>query len=230
MRCLRFTLIAALALVAIPATAPAQLRDTPAPTVLEDSARPAVATSAIVLDTASTVTGAVAESPPVPGVPADPGPVFPIEVLAGAALATATRRKSGKRSQVPMMLDSIVHVMREGKGGKEELKVINGGVLVDDTDLSDDEVDELTARKVVRPATPDEVARLERSDVEDKRLALVREQEEEVAQLRAKHEAQRAELGDAASPQKVRALETKQGEELAKLQAQHAKALNKLAE
>lgn len=162
-------------------------------------------------------------------------PGFPIEGLAAAALATkgkkATRRSAGKRSSVKLFLDSLVHVVRgEDKEGRPKTESIAGGVLVDDTDLTDDEIDELTALKAIRPATPKEIEQLDRNEVEEKRVALVREQEEEMAALRAEHEQAKADLGTDASPAKVTKLEEKQAAEVSKLQDKHTKALNKVAE
>lgn len=162
-------------------------------------------------------------------------PGFPIEGLAAAALATkakkATRRTAGKRSSVKLFLDSHVDVVRgEDKEGRPRVERIAGGVLVDDTDLTDDEIDELTALKAIRPATPKEIEQLDRNEVEEKRAALVREQEEEMAALRAEHEQAKADLGTDASPAKVTKLEEKQAAEVSKLQDKHTKALNKVAE
>lgn len=109
----------------------------------------------------------------VPDSPApDRGPRFPIELVgAGAALSTGAKRGGRKRAKdgadgaaaprntMPMILDSHVHLMR----GKE-MVALKGGVLVEDTDLTDDEIDELTARKAIRPATPKELAQLQQAD------------------------------------------------------------------
>jgi hypothetical protein len=57
----------------------------------------------------------------------------------------------------PMFLDSHVDVVRDG-----EVVRIQGGVLVEDTDLSEDEIDELTAHRAIRLATDPEIERADR--------------------------------------------------------------------
>lgn len=179
----------------------------------------------------TTITGIAPDLERAPeSAPTPDRPDMPIEVVGlGAALATARTRR-GKRGDVPMYLDSHVHVMREDKKGDPVLKRIRGGILIDDTDLTDEEVDELTARKVVRPASQEEVERLAQSGTEAERTDLLREQEEEMAKLTAKHEMERAELGDGASASKRQKLEERQAKELTALQGKHAKALNALGE
>lgn len=54
--------------------------------------------------------------------------------------------------EMPLMLEGIVHVMRNGK-----LHEIKGPRLVHELDLTQDEIDELTALRVIRLATLDEV-------------------------------------------------------------------------
>lgn len=159
-------------------------------------------------------------------------PNYSLEAVALAALATkrTTRRQSGKKGKLPMLLDSHVDVVRgEHKNpvtGRNEPQIerIAPG-LVDDTDLTDDEIDELTARGVIRQAKPDEVERLEQRETDAERATLVREQEAEVSKLRTEHEAALAEAPES----KRAALSEKQTKEMTALQAKHAKALNKLA-
>jgi hypothetical protein len=129
-----------------------------------------------------------------------------------------------------MYLDSDAHVMRKNEDtGRFETTVVRGGVLVDDTDLTDDEIDELTALRVVRPATGDEIDRLEQRDAEDARAELLRTQETEVAQLRAQHDTDRAALeATGPAPEASRSSPIARQTELTELQAKHAAALAKL--
>jgi hypothetical protein len=150
--------------------------------------------------------------------------------VAGAT-KKATRRSSGKKRDVPMYLDSDVHVMRPSEADEKKLvtTVIKGGVLVDDTDLTDDEIDELTARRVIRPATVDEIQRLEAADTAADRAELVKSQQEEIAQLRANHEVARATLAqkDGVSADALAKADQKSAMEVASLQEKHAGALAK---
>jgi hypothetical protein len=128
-----------------------------------------------------------------------------------------------------MYLDSDVHVMRENDDGKLATTVIKGGVLVDDTDLSDDEIDELTARRVIRPASVDEIQRLEAADTAADRAELVKEQQEELAQMRANQEQARAALAtkDGVTGDALAKADQKNAMEVAALQEKHAAALAK---
>jgi hypothetical protein len=153
--------------------------------------------------------------------------------VAGATKKRASRRTSGKKRDVPMYLDSDVHVLRESEdpthNGKLVTTVIKGGVMVDDTDLTDDEIDELTARRVIRPATPEEIDRLEQADTAEARAELVATQEAELAQLRANNEAARAEMAarENVSGDALAKLDQKNAMTVAALQEKHAGALAK---
>lgn len=149
--------------------------------------------------------------------------------VAGATKKRTTRRSSGKKRDVPMYLDSDVHVMRDNDEGKAVTTVIKGGVLVDDTDLSDDEIDELTARRVIRPATVDEIQRLEAADTAADRADLVKEQQEEIAQLRANQEQARAQLAakDGVSGDALAKADQKAAMDVASMQEKHSAALAK---
>lgn len=150
--------------------------------------------------------------------------------VAGATKKT-TRRSSGKKRDVPMYLDSDVHVMRPSEADEKKLvtTVIKGGVLVDDTELTDDEIDELTARRVIRPATVDEIQRLEFADTAADRAELVKSQQEELSQLRANQEQSRAQLAakDGVSADALAKADQKSAMDLASLQEKHAGALAK---
>jgi hypothetical protein len=171
-----------------------------------------------------------APSPRSHRIPADS---FVLLAAVGATKKRASRRTSGKKRDVPMYLDSDVHVMRESEdpthNGKLVTTVIKGGVMVDDTDLTDDEIDELTALRVIRPARPEEIDRLERADTAAARADLVKSQGEELAQLRANNEAARADLAskDNVSGDALAKLDQKNAMAVASLQEKHAGALAK---
>lgn len=153
---------------------------------------------------------------------------LPVEMMGLAALATArkkTRRNSGKKRDVQMYVDSDLHVMRKDEDKKSVLKVIQGGVLLDDLDddaLTDDEIDEFTARRVIRPATPEEVSRLEDKGLQEERTTLATEQAQEMAALQADHATALASTPEEQKPKVQQQQETA----IVKLQARHAAALN----
>jgi hypothetical protein len=169
-----------------------------------------------------------------PAIPRAPQKQIPIEAIAlgavvGATAKRTTRRKAGNRSDVPMFLDSDVHVMRKNDDGKTETVVIRGGVLVDDTDLEEEEIDELTARRVIRHATPEEVERLEQKDTTSEREALVSSQSAELDTLKATQASERAAMqaDTSVSPDALTKLDAKHATAVSKLQASHDKALAK---
>lgn len=174
-----------------------------------------------------------------------PAPVLEFTALAAVMGATAkkTRRTAGaKRTSVPLWLDSEVHVIRDDKetpaaAANRRLRgvqapsphtVIPGGVLVDDTDLTDDEIEDLQRRGVVRPATPKEVESAEVRERTERIAELQREQEREIQQLRADQEQEKAKINadGKAAPDAVAKLADKQSKELTSLQEKHVKALN----
>jgi hypothetical protein len=222
MRSTRFVLTALLIVAAAQPAPAATLTHSPAAVGTTPLSQP---------PSVSTVRAAM--HPPTPPAPHRAPLSMDLSVL-GVALATkrATRRSTGKKRDVPMFLDSEVHVMREGKDGKPEQLRIAGGVLVDDTELEDDEIDELTARRVIRPATQDEIHRLERRETDDARTELLRTHETEMAQLRAQHDVARAELENSgnATPAALNRLSDKQALEITKLQDKHAAAIAKIDE
>lgn len=136
----------------------------------------------------------------------------------------ATRRAQGaKRTDVPMYLDSDVHRM----GEDDKLDIVRGGVMVDDTDLTDEEIEELTARRVIRPAKPDEIERAANAEHTEKRAQLQRDQSAEVAQLQAQQAQEKAKLegGGNASPAALQKLADQHLKQTQDLQAKHTKAL-----
>lgn len=185
---------------------------------------------------AAVVPSTLHEAPPAltPAVraalPSHPVPTtrFPVELMGLAALATArskTRRSAGKKRDVQMLVDSDIHVIRKDEDKKSYTHVVRGGVLLDDLEddaLTDQEIDEMISRGVIRPATPAEVARLENADLQDERAKLAAEQAGEVAQLQADHA---TELAAAPEDQKAK-VQQRQETALVKLQAKHAAALN----
>lgn len=69
--------------------------------------------------------------------------------------------------KVPMFVDSTIHLKGKAKG--DELRVITGGVMLDELDeeLTEDELDELISLKAIRPATSAEIAAADaRADAE----------------------------------------------------------------
>jgi hypothetical protein len=168
-----------------------------------------------------------------PSIPRAPHRI-PIEALAlGAVVGAtkrATRRKSNTRTEVPLYLDTIAHVQRKNdESGAMETVTIKGGVLVDDTDLTDDEIDELTAMRVIRHATPEEIDRLEQNSVDAKRAELVQSNTAAMDSLKASNASERAamEADTSVSPDALAKLDAKQNAAVEKMQAQHDKALAK---
>lgn len=79
---------------------------------------------------------------------------------AAAAAAEATGTPAAAPADLPLVLDSTAHVMRDvRKAGKVEkqLHVVKGGVLVSQTDLTPDEIAELKTLGAIRVATIDEI-------------------------------------------------------------------------
>jgi hypothetical protein len=216
MRSLRFSLFALAVALAIPSST---------------SAQP-------VTDSIPTLTPVLVGAEHVPAPARRDHAPMPFELAGlGVALATAKKaarkpaaKKSGSKpaakksasADVAMYLDSDVHVMRENKKGDPVTTTIKGGVLVDDTDLTDEEIDDFTARRVIRPAKPEEIERLKKAPGVAEREQLVREQAAEVEQLQAKH----ASAVAAAAPADRPALQEEQATELTELQQEHVDALN----
>lgn len=75
-------------------------------------------------------------------------------LLAAAAdrLRRAAAHAPRALGEIPLFLDASVRVLRDGKP-----QLIKGGVLVSTTDLTPAEIDELTARRAIRYATPAEM-------------------------------------------------------------------------
>jgi hypothetical protein len=132
---------------------------------------------------------------------------------------TSRRAKGVKIPDVPMYLDSDVHVMRDG-----ELTVVRGGQLVDDTDLEDDEIEELEQHKAIRPATAKELAGLEQQEVASAADELASRHAEDRAKLTASHEQEIAEATAAGkSEAQVAKLREAHASQLATLDKQQAK-------
>jgi hypothetical protein len=156
----------------------------------------------------------------------------PLEMVALAVIGATkrtSRRKAGKKRDVPMYLDSDAHVLRENDEGRMVTTVIKGDQLVDDTDLTDEEIEELTARRVIRPATVPEIDRLEAADTASERAELVRSQQTEIAQLTANNDAERADFAtrENTSPDALAKLDQKHAASVAALQEKQAGALAK---
>lgn len=183
---------------------------------------------------------------PTPQPAPDPTSRLPLELLSFALVGATkreTRRKSGaKKGDVPLYLDSDVHVALEESELKEwrqnappgqpghsgaPIRVIKGGVLVDDTDLTDEQIDDLQKRGVVKPASPEQVKAAEAKAKADERRDLEQEQKTEIQQLQAKHEQARAEATNKnANAETLAKLSEKQTSEMTALQDKHVKALN----
>jgi hypothetical protein len=157
-------------------------------------------------------------------------------LLIGAAFGAtakkkATRKAAGKKRDMPMFLDSDVHVMREDPNNEKRMvtTIVRGGRMLDDLEdeaLTDDEIDELTARRVIRPATVAEVDRAAQQDKAVQREELVSDQTTEIQQLRANREAERAGLvADGSAPADLITFDQATTEQVTNLQAKHADAL-----
>lgn len=91
-----------------------------------------------------------AASPPV-DTPT-PTPKAPAETPRPAATKVATER--------PLFLDATVHLPDKDKDGNHQAKVVLGGRFVDEIDeveLTSEQIDELTAQRVIRLATDAEL-------------------------------------------------------------------------
>jgi hypothetical protein len=77
----------------------------------------------------------------------------PKKPTAKDASAAAKKAQLAAR-RVPMFVDSIYHLMRDGR-----LYEIQGGVLLEELDLelTPEEIDEMTAHRALRPATQAEL-------------------------------------------------------------------------
>lgn len=148
-------------------------------------------------------------------------------VMGATAKKKPTRRAAAKKTDVPMYLDGIAHVQRKNEDtDKMETVAITGGVLVDDTDLSDEEIDELTAMRIIRPATSDEIARLEQAEANAERAEKQQAHEAEVTQLRANQEAERAAaVARNATPDQLAKLDERHAVAKSALEEKQAKAL-----
>jgi hypothetical protein len=197
----------------------------------ESIASPANAVRAGAIPLVSIPTDSVTPSPAQPHRERHRVPLDTVALSAAfGSTRRSTRRRSGSKRDVPLFLDSDAHVMRENeKTGKPETYVVKGGVMVDDTDLSDDEIDELTAHRAVRRATPDEIARFDQRDSETERASLTESQASELEELRASQASERATVAaeETTTPAKLSALDDKHATAVSKLQAKHAAALAK---
>lgn len=163
-----------------------------------------------------------------------PGAPMPFELL-GFALIGATAKKSARRKASRgddlMYLDSDVHVMRDNDKGDSELVIVRGGRPLSDVDeLTDDEIDELTARRVIRPLRSDEAGAIEARAATDAANQLAAEQAREMELLTVRHEAATAALDEAGqlkTDKEKAALADKQAKERTALAEKHAKALAK---
>jgi hypothetical protein len=214
-------LLAAAALAPTPSTASAQTDQRVSHA--DSAAPPSAAPLVLYADSIPTMHIEARASLPLPEAPKTKhlAPLMAFAV-AGAVKRRPSRRAAGvKIPDVPMFLDSDVHVMRD-----KELTVIRGGVLVDDTDLEDDEIEELLRHKVIRPATSSELASLDQASSDSAKADLIASQEQEMAALTASHEAATAEAQAAGkSDAQLAKLAQKQSEEVSALREQHAAAL-----
>lgn len=194
----------------------------------------AVANSSLGTDSVPTVRAAILPSrhAPAPGRSHRLLDGMAIAAIGATSKRKSTRRKAGVKREIPLYLDSDAHVMREDeRTGHLATTVIRGGVLVDDTDLTDDEIDELTALRAIRHATTDEIARLEQKDADAERTELMANQAVELEELRARQDAERAELEAKGPTDEQRSTQsTRHSAAMTKLQEKHAAALAKLDE
>lgn len=244
---MRFRNAALISLVAIaafvlPAAAQSDSAASPSPAAVDESSpvhsasRPAVRvaiTSAVQLPTVS-VESTRSESP-VPTREQLPLSTVGFGAIVGAtAKKRATRKAAGKKRDVPMYLDSDVHVMRpdEENPKRKVTTIVRGNRLLDDLEadeLTDDEIDELTARRVIRPAKPEEIERSEQQDRAAQREELSAEQTAEITQLRANRESERAQLvAGGVKPEDLVSFDDETASTIAELQTEHAAALAKL--
>lgn len=155
-------------------------------------------------------------------------------IIGATAKKRTTRKAAGKKRDVPMYLDSDVHVMRpsEDEPKRRVTTLVRGGRLVDDLEddaLSDDEIDELTARRVIRPAKPEEIERSEQQDRAAQREELAAEQTAAITQLRANRESERAALvAGGVKPEDLVSFDDETSTTVAELQSEHAAALAKI--
>lgn len=94
-------------------------------------------------------------------------------------------------SKVPLIMTVQADVMRDDpeKKGEKKAQRIEAGQLVDDLDLTDDELADFRTRGYIRPATEDEVTRAEAAkqraeQAEENKKAELKRQDEEAAKER----------------------------------------------
>lgn len=156
----------------------------------------------------------------------DPLSLFGFAIAGATAKKRTTRRSEGKVAKVPMYLDSEVHVMRDDK-----LEVVRGGVLLDDTDLDEEEIESIQGRGVIRPATPAEIEQLAQADKAQERAAVTRTQQTELQSMQARQASEMAGATNAGKSDADKAkLSEKHAEALTALQEKHTAALNDLSE
>jgi hypothetical protein len=224
MRIRSFAPLLVLAIAAL-ASSPGEARASapPAPPSAVAQHEPIVGDSLVLLTAHELPTIQMADAHPGAPLSHAPLPLSTFSLLGFAIGATAkksTRRSSGKASKLKLLLDSTVHLRRDPK--RPDITVIDGGVLVDDTDLDDDEIEELKRHGVIRPASAEEIARLEAAEETAGNAELLREQEYELTELRAN---QAAELEGKSDAEKAKLAE-RHSKAVAALQEKHVKALN----
>lgn len=150
-------------------------------------------------------------------VPA-PAPL-PFDMIAFSAVAGATALSKKNKN---LIVDSIIHVTRKGEDGKAVTQVIKPGTLVDDTDLTDEEIDEHVARKSVRYATTAELEKLERVASERATAKALQDADAENAALDAAAESERQQI--------IADAEAEKAKKIAKLEERLAKDRQEAAE
>lgn len=149
-------------------------------------------------------------------LPSAPTP-FPFEVIALGAIVGATSASGRNRGQ--MIVDSVLHVSRKDDKGVPITRAIPAGILLDDVDadikLTDDEVDEFTARRVIRYATPEEVERAEQAKANRDTAKVTQAGDATVAGINAQADAERQRIAADFDRQKADAL-AKHDERVAK--------------
>jgi hypothetical protein len=132
---------------------------------------------------------AIAVHQSIPLSPASPR-TLPLNLVALGAIAGATAVKRS-RSNPNMIVDSIIHVARQDNRGNPITLAVQPGVLADDTELTDDEIDESIARGSIRYATPAELHRLEQIAAQRETTMIARDADRTTSLLNGRVEAER---------------------------------------
>lgn len=137
-----------------------------------------------------------------------PAPL-PFKTLA-LAVAIGATSAVGRKDRGQMIVDSVLHVSRKDDKGTPVTRAIPAGTLLDDVaddiKLTDDEIDEFIARRVIRVGTTEEIERAEQVKANRESAKVTQAGEATVAGLDARASAERQRIAADFDRQKAEAL------------------------